>query len=333
MYPRLSDILQDLFGFSLPIPIYSFGAMLAVAFLVGAWLLRKELNRLYRIGRVGSVTVPVPDAKDSKKKRRTTQQASPAALLNTVTIIAVVAGIVGSKLFHILENLDLFFRDPFGMIFSTGGLTFYGGLITAGLALAYYLRKKKVALPAFADAVAPSLMLAYGIGRIGCYLAGDGDWGVCSHLENKPDWLPTWLWTETFPNNIIGAGGQPVDVIQYNVGQGDVCAGADGVFPTMLYEFTMAAVLFGILWAVRKHPFKSGWLFSLYLVFAGVERFFIEQIRVNNEFLFLGMTVTQAEVISVLIILTGLVGLALTTRKYMGDPAHDQPVEVSSAVV
>jgi phosphatidylglycerol:prolipoprotein diacylglycerol transferase len=313
MYPRLSDIFQDLFGFSLPIPIYSFGAMMAVAFLVAAWLLRQELDRMHRMGRVGSVTVPVPDAKDSKKKRRTTQQASPSALVGTVTIIAVAAGIAGAKLFHILENLGLFFRDPLGMVFSTGGLTFYGGLITAGLAIAWYLRNKKVAMPAFADAVAPGLMIAYGIGRIGCHLAGDGDWGIPADIAAKPDWLPMWLWAETYPNAIIGAP-------------------ETAVYPTSIYEFLMCLALFGVLWSVRKHPFKSGWLFSLYLVFTGAERFLIEQIRVNNEFNLLGMVVTQAEVISVLIMLTGFIGLALTTKKYIGDPAHEQPVEMSSSV-
>lgn len=302
MYPRLSDIFQDLFGVNLPLPIYSFGAMLAVAFLAAAWLTRKQLDRMYAVGRVSSVRVPVAG---EKGKRQKMEAASPSVLIGTITIIAAVAGIAGSKLFHILENLDQFARDPLGMIFNAGGLTFFGGLICAGAAIFWYVRKKGQPIGAFADAIAPGLMLAYGIGRIGCYLAGDGDWGVCSSLANKPGWLPAWLWSEDFSRNIL------------NIDLSAQCGpGFDGVFPTMLYEFAAAALLAGILWTLRKHPYKNGWLFSLYLVFAGVERFLIEKIRVNNEFDLFGLTVTQAEVIAVMVTLTGLIGLALLSKKF-----------------
>jgi phosphatidylglycerol---prolipoprotein diacylglyceryl transferase len=74
----------------------------------------------------------------------------------------------------------------------------------------------------------------------------------------------------------------------------------------------MAGMLFAVLWGLRKHPFVNGWLFSLYLVFNGAERFLIEQIRVNVETSFLGMTVTQAEIISVVLIIAGVIGLVLT---------------------
>jgi phosphatidylglycerol:prolipoprotein diacylglycerol transferase len=82
----------------------------------------------------------------------------------------------------------------------------------------------------------------------------------------------------------------------------------------------MMAVLAGVLWLLRKHPFKAGWLFSLYAVFAGAERFLIEEIRVNPEAAF---GLPQSQVISVLLILGGLVGLALTTRRRppLGEPA------------
>ncbi len=83
----------------------------------------------------------------------------------------------------------------------------------------------------------------------------------------------------------------------------------------MIYETLMATVLFAMLWAVRSHGFKGGWLFSLYLVFAGAERFLIEQIRVNSEFNVVGLMVTQAEVISVILLLWGLLGLTLTSRR------------------
>lgn len=322
MYPRLTDIFYDLFGVRSPFPLYSFGAMVAVAFLVAAWLLRKELSRKHKLGLLPQVAFE-EKSKDARGRVTTRSvRADPALITGTLTVIALIGGVVGSKLFHILENLGDFARDPLGMIFSGGGLTFYGGLIVAAGAIIYYLRKRNLSVPVVADAVAPGLLLGYGIGRIGCYLAGDGDWGICSNLADKPAWLPGFLWSETFPRNVMGPNQTPTDVIQYTAGQMQaagmdpaVCATATGVYPTMLYEFAMIAALFGVMWALRKHPFRAGWLFSLYLVFTGLERFIIEQIRVNNAFDVLGMTVTQAEVISVILIVLGAVGIVWTWKR------------------
>ncbi len=292
MYPRLSDLFKDLLGIELPFPIYSFGAMVALAVLVATWLAARELDRRYRAGEIGPVRVREKD----ERGRLRTRQASPASVIGTMTLVAVGFGFVGAKIFHILENLDTFVLDPLGMILSTGGFTFYGGLIFGALGVIWYARKKGVSVPVLADAAAPGLMLAYGIGRIGCHLAGDGDWGIAANLAAKPDWVPMWLWAETYPKAIIGPPPQPV-------------------YPTPLYEFAMAAVLFGVLWALRKHPYRPGWLFSLYLIFNGLERFVIEQIRVNNRFDLLGLSVTQAEVIAVLLMLVGLAGMIRFGRR------------------
>lgn len=311
MYPRISDLFQDLLGIELPFPIYSFGLMLAVAILTAAWLTGRELDRMYRTGRIGGVRVPVDDEKGRRRGR--TREASPSVLVGTIAVIAAVGGIVGAKVFHILENLDEFALDPLGMIFSSGGLTFYGGLIVAGGAIAWYLRKKNLSIGAFADAIAPSLMIGYGIGRIGCHLAGDGDWGIAADVAAKPDWLPMWLWAETYPNAIIGPPPEPV-------------------YPTSIYEFVMAGLLFAVLWAVRKHPYKGGWLFSLYLVFNGIERFLIEQIRVNNVLDFILFQATQAEVIATLTILTGLAGLVFfSKRREPADEAAASETEAATA--
>ncbi len=317
MYPVLSDIFKDLLGISFPIPIYSFGAMMAVAFLVGGKLASIEVDRLYKAGRLKGVRVPAPEKKGSNKKkgkkRGGTVEASPSVLIGTLVIIAVVSGISGSKLFHILENFGAFMRDPLGQIFSTGGLTFFGGLLVAFLSLAWYIGKKGLSRPTFADAGLPPVFLAYGIGRIGCHLAGDGDWGIPANLSAQPSWIPDWLWAETYPNNILG-----------------VSLPETGVYPTSVYEFGMCLVLFGILWSLRKHPFKSGWLFSLTLIFFGVERFLIEQIRVNEKFDLFGMDVTQAEVISVLLIIVGAVGLARTTKRREDKAPKDRQARVPS---
>lgn len=318
MYPRLSDLTRDLFGFDFPLPLYTFGLMVAVAILTATAMTRLELDRMYARGLVGPVRTKARD----EKGRERVADASPSVYIWTMMGLAAVFGIAGSKLFSIIDNWDRFLEDPLGSIFATSGLTFYGGLVCAGIAISVYAVRKGIRLPRLVDAIAPGLLLAYGIGRIGCYLAGDGDWGVCSSLADKPAWIPGFLWSETFPRNLVGPGQTPMDVLQFNEQvRGEACtlANATGVYPTMLYELAMAAALAGVLWALRKHPFRAGWLFSLYLVFAGAERFLIEKIRVNPVAAF-GMS--QAEIISVGLIAAGLVGLALTTRRDVADPGR-----------
>ncbi len=295
MYPRLLEIPIPIEFLGMDsITIYSFGAMMAIGFLVAAWLMRHELERLYQKGKLQAVQIP------AKKGRRQKQNVStsPASLVGSITVIAVIGGIIGAKIFHILENWGDFMVDPGGMIFSQGGLTFYGGLIVAAIGIIWYVRKHGVHLPLFIDATLPTVMLAYGIGRVGCHLAGDGDWGIASNPDLQPSFIPDWLWGETYPNNILGR-----------------TLPESGVYPTSIYEFLMAAVLFAVLWSLRNHPFRAGWLASLTMLFFGIERLLIEQIRVNNVFEFIGLEVTQAEVISVVMILAGIAGLAFTTRK------------------
>ncbi len=294
MYPKLLEIPL---GGDNTITIYAYGFMVAVAILAGSWIIGRELNRLQAEGRFGPIRIlskrragKSSKAKGGKKGGTLVQ---PSELVGTMTIIAAVVGVAGSKLFHILENLDEFMRGPAEMIFSPGGLTFYGGLISAGAAIAWYAYAKGIHVPTLADAFAPGLILGYGIGRVGCHLAGDGDWGIVSNLATKPGFFPTWLWAETYPNNILG-----------------VTLPDPGVYPTSIYEFVAGVALFGILWSLRKHSFRPGWLFMVYLFLNGLERFTIEQIRVNNEFALGGLEVTQAEVISASLMLVGIAGFA-----------------------
>ncbi len=182
MYPRVSDIFKDLLGVELPLPLYSWGAMLAVSLLVAGWLTKKELDRQYNKGLISGIRVKDTTAdKTHHGNGGEKRWISPLALVPNCIFFAAVGGIVGARLFHILENLDAFFRDPVGMIFSSGGLTFYGGMIIAAALIIWYIRKHRLSIPRFADAGAPGLMLGYGIGRIGCYLAGDGDWAYIPH--------------------------------------------------------------------------------------------------------------------------------------------------------
>ena len=229
----------------------------------------------------------------------------PFELVGNMTMIAAVSGIIGAKIFHNLENMDAFLADPIGQLISFSGLTFYGGLIAGAVSVIWYANKYKINTKHLIDSAAPGLMLAYGVGRIGCQMSGDGDWGI-DNLAPKPEWmsfLPDWMWSYTFPHNVINAG-VPIEGCT-----GKFCMElAYPVWPTAFYEVIMSLAIFGILWAMRKHIKVPGALFFIYLAFNGVERFFIEKIRINSEYNILG-GITQAEIISFSLILTAIIGV------------------------
>ena len=229
----------------------------------------------------------------------------PFELVGNMTMIAAVSGIIGAKIFHNLENMDSFLADPIGQLISFSGLTFYGGLIAGAVSVIWYANKYKINTKHLIDSAAPGLMLAYGVGRIGCQMSGDGDWGI-DNLAPKPEWmsfLPDWMWSYTFPHNVINAG-VPIEGCT-----GNFCMElANPVWPTAFYEVIMSLAIFGILWAMRKHIKVPGALFFIYLAFNGVERFFIEKIRINTEYNILG-GITQAEIISFSLILTAIIGV------------------------
>ena len=235
----------------------------------------------------------------------------PYELVGNMTIIAAVSGIIGAKLFHNLENIGEFMADPIGQLMAFSGLTFYGGLIAGAFAVIWYGRKYNIKPLNLADAAAPGLMLAYGVGRIGCQLSGDGDWGV-TNLATKPDWiaiLPDWMWSFTYPHNVINEG------IPIEGCMGRYCMElANPVWPTAFYEVVMATLIFSFLWAMRKRIKVAGVLFFVYLSLNGVERFFIEKIRVNTKYDILG-GITQAEIISASLVLIGLLVVFLLYRK------------------
>jgi len=228
----------------------------------------------------------------------------PYELVGNMTMIAAVSGIIGAKVFHNLENMDVFLADPVGQLLSFSGLTFYGGLIAGAISVLWYAKKYNINSKYLIDSAAPGLMLAYGVGRIGCQMSGDGDWGI-DNLAPKPEWmsfLPDWMWSYTFPHNVINAG-VPIEGCT-----GNFCMElANPVWPTAFYEVVMSLAIFGLLWAMRKHIKVSGALFFIYLAFNGVERFFIEKIRINTEYNILG-GITQAEIISFCLVLTGIIG-------------------------
>ncbi len=246
MYPEIVS-----FG---PLTVHSYGLMLGISFIVASWMLSKEFER----------------------------KGVDTSLATEVTLLAIVFGVLGSKLFHLFSNPGEFKSDPIGAIFSPGGLVFHGGLLLAMLAIYIRLRQKKIPFLFVADSVAPALALAYGIGRIGCHLAGDGDYG-----------LPTSLpWGTNYEHGIVKPSLMFLGSEVAKAYPGGLVPDNTPLHPTPMYEFFAMVILTGILWKLRTKDWPIGKLFSIYLVGAGLERFLVEFIRLNPR-LFLGLSEAQ----------------------------------------
>jgi prolipoprotein diacylglyceryl transferase len=245
------------------------------------------------------------EGQKNKKPQPITKEITvwPHQRIGDITLIAAFSGVVGAKIFAIMEDMEAFWQDPLGMLLSGGGLAIYGGLVFGFIAVYWYIKKKNITPIHVMDAVAPALIAGYGIGRLGCQFSGDGDWGI--EAAAQPGWwfLPDWLWAYNYPNNVVDEGVKIVDctwLYCYEL--------QPPVYPTPLYEVIFAFAIFGILWALRKRLTVPGLLFCLYLVLNGIERFFIEKIRINQHYDYLPFNPTQAEVIAVLLIVGGLAG-------------------------
>lgn len=228
----------------------------------------------------------------------------PHDRVGDIVLQAALWGFIGAKIFHNLENLKDFAKDPWGSLIAFSGLTFYGGLIVATIAIIIYIKKYKIRVIHFADAMAPTMLFAYAAGRIGCHMSGDGDWGIVN-LNPKPfSWLPDWAWAYQYPHNVVNEGERIAGCF------GNYCNQLPlPVYPTTLFEIVGTFILFLIMWSFRKKVRQPGILTGVYLVFAGVERLLVEQIRVNNKYEFLPFQPTQAELISVFLIGFGIVFL------------------------
>ena len=225
----------------------------------------------------------------------------PHELMGTLIVWAAVWGFLGAKIFDNLEHWDTFVQDPIGSLLSFSGLTFYGGLICGGAAVLYIARKNGIKPLHMLDIGGPGMMLAYSVGRIGCHMSGDGDWGIVN-LNPKPFvWFPDWLWGYTYPNNVANEGVAIAGCV------GRFCNELPmPVYPTPIYETIVCFILFLILWQLRHRVKLPGMLFGIYLMMNGTERFFVELIRVNTRYNVAGIQFTQAELISLLLFLSGL---------------------------
>ena len=238
------------------------------------------------------------------KPETRTVQVWPQDRVGDIVLKSALWGFLGAKIFHNLENLEEFSRDPIGALISFSGLTFFGGLILATIAIIYYLKKQKISVIHFADAMAPTMLFAYAAGRIGCQISGDGDWGIVNTHPKPFGWIPDWAWAYQYPHNVVNEGVAIPGCVGAYCNQLPL-----PVYPTALYEIISMFILFAIMWSFRKKVTQPGILTGIYLIFAGGERFLIEKIRVNNKYDFLPFHPTQAELISVFLILAGFLFL------------------------
>jgi len=188
--------------------------------------------------------------------------------------ITGLSGLAGSRLYHLLETPAEFFADPWPQLFSTMGFAFVGAILGGFLALVILAKRFRISPLLMLDAASPAAAMGYGIGRIGCLISGDGDYGI-------PTSLP---WGMSFPNGIVPT--------------------TERVHPTPIYEFLVAILIAWILWRLGARGLKrdapNGIIFAAYLVLTGIARFLVEMIRINPRS-FYGLTNAQAaSVVSVI---------------------------------
>lgn len=225
--------------------ITSFGAMVAVSFLVAFWISGMEFER-------------------KGMSRR---------LHEHIFLASLLGGILGAKFLFLIENVPLsdILSHPKHYLLQRGGLTFYGGLFLALFASFVVTKKYKESFWKVLDATAPALAIAYATGRVGCLLVGD-DYGIASTLP----------WAMPFPK------GSPPTL--------------EAVHPTQIYETIIMSLVFLVLWKIRKKDRPVGWLASIYLGLAGLERFFIEFIRNTTESPISGLSVAQVMALALILV-------------------------------
>ncbi|MBN1533993.1 MAG: prolipoprotein diacylglyceryl transferase [Spirochaetes bacterium] len=196
-------------------------------------------------------------------------------------LAAIPSGIVGAKIFHILEHLSEFARDPMAMIFSGAGLSVYGGLVLALAVSIIIIKKNKENVLNIFDIATPTLALGYAVGRIGCHVAGDGCYGITTE---------SFLGV-AYPNGIVPTTAE--------------------VLPVPLFESLISFIVFFALLQLRKRELPAGMIFFIYLICNAVPRFALEFIRLNPK-LILGLT--QAQCIAICLLITAVIGIIRIRR-------------------
>jgi len=234
-----------------PLQVPTFGLMVAMALIVSAYILQSDFDR----------------------------RGFKADAFTMITIAGLL-GIIGAKFYHLLEpqSRQEFFAHPFALFFTRYGFAWFGGFLAGFGTMIILSRRAGLPLREFLDACSPAASLGYAIGRIGCFLSGDGDYG-------KPTSLP---WGMSFPNGVVPT--------------------SDHVHPTPLYEFIVWCAIGAVLWKLGAKAAQGvntrGIIFATYLILTGVARFLVEIIRINPPWI-LGMS--NAQVVSAISVISGVV--------------------------
>ena len=222
-----------------------------------------------------------------------------------IVLWGALGGIIGARLYDVVDNWRLYMANPVSIVWSGAGFVWFGGFIGGVTAACLVARHYKVSVGATADMCAPALAIGQALGRIGCHLSGDGDWGV-------PSTLP---WAVAYTRAIVGWGPQTV----LKVGpHGELVSGffpGVRVHPTSVYEAILYTGVFLFLWSMRRRAGVEGRIFYLYLVLLGGCRFMVEFLRVNPRVLF---GLSEAQLIGLAMVATGLVALWMTGGVFSG---------------
>jgi len=209
--------------------------------------------------------------------RRFKELGKPADWAYEMAFAALLGGLVGSRVYFLIESWDEVSEDVIGNLFSGAGLVWYGGVIGGAIAVLAWAWWRGILSLLLADVAAVPLMIGYAIGRVGCQLSGDGDYG---RAWDGP-------WAMAYPDGTV-----PTDT---------------PVHPTPVYETLFMGLAALVLWRLRDR-FRPGVLFAMYLMVAGFERFMVEFVRRNED---VAIGLTQAQLLSVGMVLLGGIWIAV----------------------
>lgn len=220
-----------------------------------------------------------------------------------LSVVVITFALIGTKILGICE-VD-FSEKTFYQIFNESGTNFLGGLLGGIIGGFLFCRLFKVPFYHLLDTIAPIMMLGYSLGRLGCHISGDGCWGI-ENSFSKPNWflLPDWLWAYNYPHNVVDKG-----TTMFNSAVKHNKVLEIPVFPTPLYEALFGLIMFSLFWRYRKKITRPYFLFIFFVLSIGIERFFIEFIRINKKYNFLDFHLSQAQFISLGMILFSIVFL------------------------
>lgn len=239
-----------------PVTLQTFGLMFAMAFVAAGAIIHRRLGELGK----------------------------PQDWAYEMAFAALIGGLIGARLYFFIDNYADVKDDIFGNLFSGSGLTWYGGALGGAIGVVLWAWWRKFLNLTLLDLAAPALAAGYAVGRIGCQLSGDGDYGK--------------------PHDGFLAMGYPDGTVPTPPGV--------TVWPTPVFETIIMFAVAAVLWKLRER-FRLGILFALYLILAGTERFFIEFLRTNVD-VALGLTAAQLE--SLAMVIAGVIWIVVVRQRY-----------------